>query len=214
MVSKKSSVCGQLKTRAPSFGSKVVTELKNRGVKDIFIACVDGLKGFPEAIESIFPKTQIQLCIVHMVRHSLNYVSWKQRKEVANDLKTIYQATTVELAERSLEAFATKCDASHPSISKSWRNNWEWIIPLFAYPTDVRKAIYTTNAIESLNMSLRKDTKNRGHFPSDEAMFKLLYLALKNIAKKWTMPIRDWKSALNQFSIIFSIIFEVRMPNC
>jgi putative transposase len=185
------------------FWLQVVTELKNRGVKDIFIACVDGLNGFPEAIESIFPKTQIQLCIVHMVRHSLNYVSWKQRKEVAGDLKTIYQASTVELAERNLEAFAAKWDVSHPTISKSWRNNWERIIPLFTYPTDVRKAIYTTNAIESLNMSLRKVTKNRGYFPSDEAMFKLLYLALRNIAKKWTMPIRDWKSALNQFSIIF-----------
>ncbi len=191
------------------FWLQVVTELKNRGVKEVFIACVDGLKGFPEAIEAIFPKTQIQLCIVHMVRHSLNYVSWKQRKEVAADLKTIYQATTVELAEKNLEAFAAKWDASHPSIAKSWRNNWERIIPLFSYPTDIRKAIYTTNAIESLNMSLRKVTKNRGHFPSDEAMFKLLYLALKNIAKKWTMPIRDWKSALNQFSIIF----EERMPH-
>lgn len=190
------------------FWLQVVTELRNRGVKDILIACVDGLKGFPEAIESIFPKTQIQLCIVHMVRRSLNYVSWKQRKDVAYDLKTIYQATTVELAERNLEAFATKWDASHPSIAKSWRNNWERIIPLFSYPEDIRKAIYTTNAIESLNMSLRKVTKNRGHFPSDEAMFKLIYLALKNIAKKWTMPIRDWKSALNQFSIVF----EGRLP--
>jgi putative transposase len=185
------------------FWLQVVTELKNRGVKDIFIACVDGLKGFPEAIESIFPKTQTQLCIVHMVRHSLNYVSWKQRKEVVDDLKTIYQASTVELAEKNLNDFAAKGDASHPSIARSWRSNWERIIPLFSYPTDVRKAIYTTNAIESLNMSLRKVTKNRGHFPSDEAMFKLLYLALKNIAKRWTMPIRDWKSALNQFSIIF-----------
>ncbi len=185
------------------FWLQVVTELKNRGVKDIFIACVDGLKGFPEAIESIFPKAQIQLCIVHMVRHSLNYVSWKQRKEVADDLKTVYQATTVEMAERNLETFAAKWDTSYPSIAKSWRNNWERIIPLFSYPEDIRKAIYTTNAIESLNMSLRKVTKNRGHFPSDEAMFKLIYLALKNIAKKWTMPIRDWKSALNQFCIIF-----------
>lgn len=192
------------------FWLQVVTELKNRGVKDIFIACVDGLKGFPEAIESIFPKTQIQLCIVHMVRHSLNYVSWKQRKEVADDLKRIYQSPTVEMAEKNLKAFEGKWDASHPSISKSWRNNWERISPVFWYPIDIRKAIYTTNAIESLNMTLRKVTKNRGHFPSDEAMFKLLYLALKNIAKKWTMPIRDWKSALNQFSILF----EGRMPSC
>lgn len=190
------------------FWLQIVTELKNRGVKEIFIACVDGLKGFPEAIESVFPQTQVQLCIVHMVRHSLNYVSWKQRKEVADDLKTIYQAPTVDMAAENLETFAAKWDASHPTIAKSWRNNWERIIPLFSYPPEIRKAIYTTNAIESLNMSLRKITKNRGHFPSDDAMFKLLYLALKNIAKKWTMPIRDWKSALNQFSIIF----EGRMP--
>lgn len=185
------------------FWLQVVTELKNRGVKEIFIACVDGLKGFPEAIEAVYPNTQIQLCIVHMVRHSLNYVSWKQRKEVATDLKAIYQAPSVEMAEKNLDAFAAKWDASHPTIARSWRSNWERITPLFSYPTDIRKAIYTTNAIESLNMSLRKVTKNRGHFPSDEAMFKLLYLALKNIAKKWTMPIRDWKSALNQFSIMF-----------
>jgi len=185
------------------FWLQVVTELKNRGVKEIFIACVDGLKGFPEAIEAVYPNTQIQLCIVHMVRHSLNYVSWKQRKEVATDLKTIYQAPTVEMAEKNLDTFAAKWDASHPTISRSWRNNRERIIPLFSYHKDIRKAIYTTNAIESLNMSLRKVTKNRGHFPNDEAMFKLIYLALKNIAKKWTMPIRDWKSALNQFSIMF-----------
>lgn len=190
------------------FWLQVVTELKNRGVKEIFIACVDGLKGFPEAIESVFPKTQVQLCIVHMVRHSLNYVSWKQRKEVADDLKTIYQAPSVEMAALNLDIFASKWDASHPTIAKSWRNNWERIIPQFSYPTEIRKAIYTTNSIESLNMSLRKVTKNRGHFPSDDAMFKLLYLALRNISKKWTMPIKEWKSALNQFSIIF----EDRMP--
>ncbi|TLN00704.1 IS256 family transposase [bacterium] len=195
-------------TEGAKFWLQVVTELKNRGVKDIFIACVDGLKGFPEAIEAVFPQTQIQLCIVHMVRHSLNYVSWKQRKEAAADLKTIYQAPTLELAETNLDAFAAKWDATHPTIAKSWRNNWERIIPLFSYPPDIRKAIYTTNAIESLNMSLRKVTKNRGSFPNDDAMFKLLYLALKNISKKWTMPIKHWKSALNQFSIIF----EGRMP--
>ena len=196
-------------TEGAKFWLQVVTELKNRGVKDIFIACVDGLKGFPEAIETVFPNTQVQLCIVHMVRHSLNYVSWKQRKEVAEDLKSIYQASTIEQAESNLEVFAAKWDATHPTISRSWRNNWDRIIPLFSYPPEIRKAIYTTNAIESLNMSLRKVTKNRGHFPNDEAMFKLLYLALKNIAKKWTMPIRDWKSALNRFTIMF----EERMPN-
>lgn len=190
------------------FWLQVVTELKNRGVEDIFIACVDGLKGFPEAIETVFPRTQVQLCIVHMVRNSLRYVSWKQRKEVAADLKTIYQAATVEQAEMNLAAFKAKWDETHPSIGQSWRRNWERIIPFFDYPAEIRKVIYTTNAIESLNMSLRKVTKNRGSFPNDAAMFKLLYLALNNIAKKWTMPIRDWKAALNRFSILF----EDRMP--
>lgn len=195
-------------TEGAKFWLQVVTELKNRGVKDIFIACVDGLKGFPEAIEAVFPQTQIQLCLVHMVRHSLNYVSWKQRKEVATDLKAIYQAPTIEQAEANLERFEAKWDGSHPTISRSWRRNWERITPLFSYPPEIRKAIYTTNAIESVNMSLRKVTKNRGSFPNDDAMLKLLYLALKNIAKKWTMPIHGWKSALNQFTIIF----EDRMP--
>jgi len=185
------------------FWLQVVTELRNRGVQDIFIACVDGLKGFPEAIETVFSRTQVQLCIVHMVRNSLRYVSWKQRKEVATDLKTIYQASTAEQAEMELAAFEEKWDKTHPSIGQSWRRNWERITPFFAYPPEIRKVIYTTNAIESLNMSLRKVTKNRGSFPNDEAMLKLLYLALNNIAKKWTMPIRDWKAALNRFSILF-----------
>jgi len=175
----------------------------NLGVQDIFIACVDGLKGFPEAIETVFPHAQVQLCIVHMVRNSLRYVSWKQRKEVATDLKTIYQASTAEQAEMYLVDFEEKWDKTHPSIGQSWRRNWERIIPFFAYPPEIRKVIYTTNAIESLNMSLRKVTKNRGSFPNDESMLKLLYLALNNIAKKWTMPIRDWKAALNRFSILF-----------
>jgi putative transposase len=190
------------------FWLQVVTELQNRGVQDIFIACVDGLKGFPEAIETVFPRTQVQLCIVHMVRNSLKYVSWKQRKEVAADLKTIYQAATAEQAEIHLTEFEAKWDKTHLAISQSWRRNWEQIIPFFAYPPEIRKVIYTTNAIESLNMSLRKVTKNRGSFPNDAAMFKLLYLALNNIAKKWTMPIRDWRAALNRFTIIF----EDRMP--
>jgi len=191
------------------FWLQVVTELKNRGLQDIFIACVDGLKGFPEAIETVYPKTQVQLCIVHMVRNSLRFVSWKQRKEVAADLKLIYQSATAEQAEMELTAFEAKWDKTHPTISMSWRRNWAQIIPFFAYPADIRKVIYTTNAIESLNMSLRKVTKNRGSFPTDEAMLKLLYLALKNIAKKWTLPIRDWKAAMNRFTILF----EGRMPN-
>ena len=190
------------------FWLQIVTELQNRGVEDIFIACVDGLKGFPEAIETVFPRTQVQLCLVHMVRHSLKYVSWKQRKEVAADLKTIYQAPTAEQAEMNLSAFEARWDKTHPSIGQSWRRNWEHITPFFAYPPEIRKVIYTTNAIESLNMSLRKVTKNRGSFPNDAAMFKLLYLALNNIAKKWSRPIRDWKAALNRFAILF----EGRMP--
>lgn len=191
------------------FWLQVVTELKNRGVQDIFIACVDGLKGFPEAIENVFPKTQVQLCIVHMVRNSLKYVSWKQRKEVAGDLKAIYQSATAEQAEMELTAFEAKWDKTHLTIGQSWRRNWAQVIPFFEYPADIRKVIYTTNAIESLNMSLRKVTKNRASFPNDEAMFKLLYLALKNIAKKWTRPIMNWKAAMNRFSIMF----EGRVPN-
>lgn len=192
---------------AESEGAKfwlaILNELKNRGLKDILIACVDGLKGFPEAIEAAYPRTQVQLCIVHLVRHSLNFVSWKQRKEMADDLKAIYSAPTEEQARANLDAFSDKWDSTHLKVSQSWRNNWPRIIPFFGYPAQIRKAIYTTNAIESLNMSLRKVTKNRGSFPNDEAMFKLLYLALTNISKKWTMPIKDWKSALNQFSIMF-----------
>jgi len=195
-------------TEGAKFWLQVVTELKNRGVQDIFIACVDGLKGFPEAIEAVFPKTDVQLCIVHMVRYSLNYVSWKMRKEVAADLRSIYAAATVEEAELQMDAFEEKWAEAYPPISQSWRRNWNRIIPFFDYPPEIRKVIYTTNAIESVNMSLRKITKNRGSFPSDEALFKLFHLALKNISKKWTMPIRDWKAALNRFSIQF----EDRMP--
>ncbi|MGB9182244.1 MAG: IS256 family transposase [Pyrinomonadaceae bacterium] len=187
---------------------QIVTELKNRGVADIFIACVDGLKGFPEAIETVFPEAQVQLCIVHLVRHSLNYVGWKQRKEVAADLQAVYRAATREEAELRLSEFAQKWDAQFPTISKSWRANWERVTPFFAYPADIRKVIYTTNAIESVNMSLRKIIKNRGSFPTDEAVLKLLYLALQNISRKWTMPIKEWKAALNRFAIIF----EDRMP--
>jgi putative transposase len=195
-------------TEGAKFWLQVVTELKNRGVADIFIACVDGLKGFPEAIEAVFPKTAVQLCIVHMVRYSLNYVSWKLRKEVAADLRAIYTAATVDEAERQLDAFEAKWAEAYPSIGPSWRRNWTRIIPFFDYPPEIRKVIYTTNAIESVNMGLRKVTKNRGSFPSDEALLKLFYLALRNISAKWTMPIRDWKAALNRFTIQF----EDRMP--
>ncbi len=195
-------------TEGAKFWLQVVTELRNRGVQDIFVACVDGLKGFPEAIETVFPNTTVQLCIVHMVRNSLNYVSWKRRAEVAADLKKIYSASTADEAEQRLCEFEAKWDPEYPPIGQSWRRNWARIIPFFDYPPEIRKVIYTTNAIESINMSLRKLTKNRGSFPSDEALIKLFYLALRNISKKWTMPIRDWKAALNRFTIQF----EGRLP--
>jgi putative transposase len=197
------------KTEGAKFWLGVLTELKNRGLQDIFIASVDGLKGFPDAIETVYPGTQVQLCIVHMVRHSLKYVSWKRRKEMAADLKTIYRAATIEEARQALKIFSDKWDSTHPSVSKSWRNNWENLSTYFDYPLEIRRVIYTTNAIESLNMTLRKVTKNRGSFPNDEAVFKLLYLALRNAAKKWTKPIQNWKAAMNHFSIIF----EERMAN-
>ena len=194
-------------TEGAKFWLQVVTELKNRGVQDIFIACVDGLKGFPEAIEAVYPRAAVQLCIVHMVRHSLNYVSWKTRAEVAADLKRIYTASTVDEAEQQLGEFEEKWDDVYLPISQSWRRNWARIIPFFDYPPEIRKVIYTTNAIESVNMSLRKITKNRGSFPNDDALLKLFYLALRNISQKWTMPIRDWKAAM----IRFTIQFEERM---
>lgn len=195
-------------TEGAKFWLQVVTELKNRGVQDIFIACVDGLKGFPDAIEAVYPKTAVQLCLVHMVRHSLNYVSWKLRKEIAADLKTVYAAATVDEAAIRLNEFDAKWGADYPTIVKSWRSNWARITPFFDYPPEIRRIIYTTNAIESVNMSLRKITKNRGSFPSDDALLKLFYLALANISKKWTMPLRDWKAALTRFTIQF----EERMP--
>lgn len=190
------------------FWLSVITELKARGVRDIFIACVDGLKGFPEAIEAVFPKTQVQLCLVHLMRFSLCYVSFKDRKGVAAGLKAIYRAAGAEEAERQLAEFAAEWDARYPSISKSWRANWARITPMFGLPDDIRRAVYTTNAIESLNMSLRKVIKTRASFPNDEAAFKLLYLALRNAARKWTMPIKNWSQAMQAFAIIY----EGRVP--
>jgi putative transposase len=195
-------------TEGAKFWLRILTEIKNRGVQDVFIACVDGLKGFPEAIESVFPRAQVQLCIVHLVRYSLNFVSWKERKAVVSDLKAIYKAPTESAAEQGLEAFAAKWDAKYPSIAQTWRRNWSRVIPCFAYPAAIRKAVYTTNAIESLNFSLRRITKARGSFPSDEAATKLLFLGLRSITKRWTMPVHDWKAALNQLSMLF----EDRMP--
>ncbi|MCD6197933.1 MAG: IS256 family transposase [Deltaproteobacteria bacterium] len=192
------------KNEGAKFWLQVITELNNRGLKDIFIACVDGLKGFPDAIGSVFPNTQVQLCIVHMIRHSVKYVSFKDQKQVCADLKRIYRATNADQAEQELDVFAKKWDDKYPTISQSWRRNWQGIIPFMAYPENIRKVIYTTNAIESLHHSLRKIIKNRGSFPNDESALKLLYLGLKNISKRWTMPIRVWKQALNQFAILFA----------
>ena len=190
-------------TEGAKFWMGILNELKNRGVRDMLICCVDGLTGFPDAIEAVYPQTQVQLCIVHMVRHSLKYVSWKERKTVAKDLKAIYSAATVEEAELALEEFAARWDERYPTISASWRRHWTEVIPFFAFPADIRRAIYTTNAIESLNRTLRKVIKNRQAFPTDESILKILYLALNNASKKWTMPIRNWKPALNQFAIAF-----------
>jgi putative transposase len=180
----------------------VLTELKNRGVKEILIACVDGLKGFPQAIESVFPATQVQLCIVHLVRASLNYVNWKERKRVAADLKLIYRAATVRQAEQELEAFITNWGSKYQAIGRLWTENWLRVIPFFDFPAEVRRVIYTTNAVESLHMSLRKIIKTRGSFPSEEAALKLLYLALRNVIAKWD-TIQHWKQALNQFEILW-----------
>ncbi len=190
-------------TEGAKFWLQVLTELQSRGVKDILIACVDGLKGFPEAIEAVFPRTEVQLCIVHLVRASLNYVPWKQRKQVAADLRTIYQAGTATEAELALDHLAAKWDSSFPSVSQIWRRNWDRITPFFHYPAEIRRAIYTTNAVEALNRSLRKVIKTRGAFPNEDAALKLLFLALRAAEKKWTMPIRDWRAALNYFTVLW-----------
>lgn len=189
-------------TEGAKFWLGVLTELQHRGVQDCFVACVDGLAGLPEALETIFPQTQVQLCIVHKVRQSLRYVVWRERRAVARDLRAIYGASTLSEAEEALEQFAQTWDPSYPTISGAWRRDWARLTVFFDYPPEIRKAIYTTNAIESLNFSLRKVLKKRGAFPTDEAILKVLYLGLQRIAKKWTMPIPEWKRALNQFAIL------------
>jgi putative transposase len=181
----------------------VLTELRNRGVKDMLIVCVDGLKGFPQAIEAVFPLAQIQLCIVHLVRASLNYVNWKERKQVVADLKPIYRAATAEEAARQLDSFIGQWGGKYKAVGKLWKENWERVIPFFAFPAEVRKVIYTTNAVEAVNRSLRKIIKNRGAFPSEEAALKLLYLALRNVIGKWE-TVQHWREALNQFEILWS----------
>ena len=189
----------------------VLTELRNRGLQDIFMLCADGLKGLPEAVEAAFPKTTFQTCIVHMVRHSLNYVPYNEKKAVAADLKKIYSSSTVELAEQALDDFELTWGDKYPAIVKSWRTHWEKITPFMAFPIEIRKIIYTTNIIESLNNTLRKSVRNRGHFPTEEALMKVLYLAIQQVSKKWTMPIRDWKQALNRFAIMYPDRFPEKL---
>jgi transposase-like protein len=190
-------------TEGAKFWLSVLTELKNRGLQDILIACVDGLKGFPEAIAAEYPETKVQLCIVHMVRNSLKYVSWKDYKAVTADLKGVYTSATERAAQAELERFAEKWDDKYPQISKSWTTHWPNLITLFEYPPEIRKVIYTTNAIESLNSVIRKATKQRKVFPTDDSAMKVVFLAMQSAAKKWTMPIRNWKPALNRFMIEF-----------
>lgn len=185
------------------FWLSVLTELKNRGLQDILIACVDGLKGFPDAINSVFPQTHIQLCIIHMVRNSLKYVVWKDYKAVTSGLKTVYQAPTEDAALMALDAFAKVWDDKYPQISKSWRAHWENLNTLFSYPPDIRKAIYTTNAIESLNSVIRAAIKKRKVFPTDDSVRKVIYLAIKDASKKWSMPIQNWRLAMSRFIIEF-----------
>ncbi|AAS60293.1 MULTISPECIES: IS256 family transposase [Yersinia pseudotuberculosis complex] len=185
------------------FWLSVLTELKNRGLQDILIACVDGLKGFPDAINSVYPQTHIQLCIIHMVRNSLKYVSWKDYKAVTSGLKMVYQAPTEEAALMALDKFAEAWDDKYPQISKSWRTHWENLNTFFGYPPDIRKAIYTTNAIESVNSVIRAAIKKRKVFPTDDSVRKVVYLAIKDASKKWSMPIQNWRLAMSRFIIEF-----------
>lgn len=186
------------------FWLNVLTELHSRGVRDILIAAVDGLTGFPEAIGSLFPKTEVQLCIVHMVRNSLRYVPWKDRRAVARDLREVYTAPTDEAALKALAAFEAAWGERYPMVARSWRDRWENVVPFYSYPEPIRKVIYTTNAVESLNAQLRKVTKKRGAFPTDDSVRKVLYLAIQRASRRWTMPIQDWPAALNYFSIVFA----------
>ncbi len=185
------------------FWLNVLTELKNRGLNDILIACVDGLKGFPDAINTVYPEARIQLCIVHMVRNSLRFVSWKDYKAVTRDLKAIYQAPTEEAGQQALEAFASAWDSRYPQISRSWQANWTNLAMFFAYPADIRKVIYTTNAIESLNSVIRHAIKKRKVFLTDDSSEKVVWLAIQAASQKWTMPLRDWRMAMSRFIIEF-----------
>jgi len=195
-------------TEGAKFWLKVMNDLKTRGVQDILIAAVDGLKGFPEAIGAVFPETVVQTCIVHLIRNSMAFVSWKDRKAIMPDLKAIYRAQTAEAAQDRLTEFEARWGAKYPAVGQSWRRAWEHVIPLFAFPPDIRKMIYTTNAVESLNRSLRKIIKTRGSFPNDEAALKLLYLAIQNAGIHWRRPI-EWTAAMGQFAVLFGDRFAL-----
>ena len=186
-----------------NFWLQVLTDLANRGVQDILIACVDGLKGFAEAIETIFPNTEVQLCVVHQIRNSLKYVGSKNQKEFLVDLKRVYKANSKDLAESELESLATKWDVKYPMVIKSWRNNWERLSQYFKYPADIRRIIYTTNTIEAVHRQFRKLTKTKGAFPNQDSLLKLLYLGIQNASGKWTMPIQNWSLTLSQLAIFF-----------
>lgn len=197
-------------TEGAKFWMRVFNDLKTRGVGDILIGVADGLKGFPEALEAVFPATTLQTCIVHLIRNSLDYASWKDRKALAAAIKPIYTAPTAEAAEAALDAFeAGDWGQRFPTVVAAWRRAWTRVVPFFAFPPDVRRVIYTTNAIESVHARLRKIIKTRGHFPSDEAATKLIWLALRNITADWSRATRDWKAAMNQFAIIYEDRFTL-----
>ena len=197
------------KTEGAKFWLNVLTELKNRGLDDVFYFCIDGLTGFPEAIESVYPQSNIQLCVVHQIRNSVKFVSYKDRKAICADLKPIYQAPTEEAALEALEDFGNKWNNQYPAIYQQWERNWTYLSTFFSQPEDIRRILYTTNSIESVNSTVRKVIKNKRVLPSDESAFKIIYLAIKNISKKWSMPVKNWPEALNRFSIEFAD----RMPN-
>jgi transposase-like protein len=196
-------------TEGAKFWLSCLTDLKNRGLSDVFVACIDGLSGFPEAIRAVYPQTSVQLCLVHLVRAALRYVSTADSKPVVADLKKIYRAATILEAEQALESFAQAWDAKYPTIAKQWRAKWTEIVPLFDFPPAIRRAIYTTNAIESVNSVIRKFTRNRKIYPNEDSALKIVYMAIREASQKWSMPIHHWKSALNHFAILY----EGRLPN-
>ena len=196
------------------FWLQVLTDLSNRGVSDILIACIDGLKGFPEAIESIFPKTEVQLCIVHQIRNSLKYIVSKDQKAFMTDLKRVYRASNKELACSELDRLDERWSKKYPIVIRSWRNNWDKLSQYFKYPEEIRRIIYTTNTIEAVHRQFRKLTKTKGAFPNENSLLKLLYLGIQNAGKKWTMPIRNWSLTISQLAIFFEGRLDKELSIC